>query len=72
MPTLAAKTDLLLADIRDLRFRQRERLHHDMAAIDGAYDADVQRIRQWRRARRLTMVWWTTLAAAGALTLLGG
>lgn len=70
---LAAESEKLLREIRELRYRRQQQLDDDLAEIDRAYE---QQLGQMHRAGRRGQIvgacaWATTIAIAAALLLAG-
>ena len=70
---LAAESEKLLREIRELRSRRQRQLDDDLAEIDRAYEQQLGHMHRAGRREQIVgaCAWVTTLALAAALLLVG-
>jgi hypothetical protein len=70
---LAAESEKLLREIRELRDRRRRQLTDDLAEIDRAYEQQLGQVHRAGRRGQIVgaCAWATTIALAAALLLVG-
>jgi hypothetical protein len=70
---LAAESEKLLREIRELRSRRQRQLDDDLAEIDRAYEQQLGHVHRATRRGQIVgaCAWATTIAIAAALLLAG-
>jgi hypothetical protein len=70
---LAAESEKLLREIRELRSRRQRQLDDDLAEIDRAYEQQLGQVHRASRRGQIVgaCAWVTTLALAAAVALAG-